>query len=271
MMRPVIRISCLLLLSCLVLSSGISCVSAQSIPYRTDFESPSFTSGDLGVAGQNGWIATAGAGSIQNATANAIRSGVQSLKIFESSVVSKTITGPSSTKVYIDGFYRGPTVDTTPDPTTLSQGSSLILFHTGQGIMALDGNGTGGGTWIAPNPAIPVSSSGLQRITIAQDYSTKTWTLYVNKSKVLEGIGFKNDSITQLSGIDIETSEGGSGYLDDFAATLAPPDFIINNSLFAFSREWADSDETDFDYDYPPVDEHVNALDLIQLLDGAAE
>jgi len=264
----------------MLLASAAACVAAlvwvspswaQTIPYRTDFEDSAFTVGDLG-AGQDGWSATAGSGAIQ--TPDNVRSGTQSLEVNPASVVSRNLDGFGSDRVYIDGYYRGPTVSETPDPTTLADGSSLVLFHSTNGIMALDGNGTGGGIWVPANPIVPVATQGLQRMTVCQNYTTQAWDLYVDKVLIFAGLGFKNDSIDKLNGIDIETSDSGSGFLDDFSATTAIPEFFssgMNISLFEFSGEWGGMNETTFEYDYPERNDNVNANDLTELLDRLAE
>ncbi len=251
----------------LALVGGV-CIAAssqsQNIPYRTSFEPTTFTVGALGTAGQDGWEGT---GEIQNATSSMIHTGVQSLQIDETSVVTREMASASGTTVYIDGYFHGPTVSTKPDPTSMDEGSSLLLFHETEGIMALDGNGTGGGTWTATG--VTVSTSALQRITIALNFSTHTWTLYIDKQQVPvsspKTFGFKNNTINQLNGIDIETSSQGKGYLDDFSATTAVPDFF-NESLFDFSREWHDTTTTGLNWDLAFEDGLINANDLDELI-----
>ncbi len=236
----------------------------QDIPYRTGFEPPAFTVGALGTSGQDGWVGT---GEIQNATPSMIHSGQQSLQINETSLVTREMASGPGKMVYIDGYYHGPTVSTLPDPTKMDAGSSLLLFHETEGIMALNGNGSGGGNWTSTG--ISVSSSTLQRITIALDFVTHTWTLFIDKQPVPvdspQTFGFKNNTINQLNGIDIETSGQGKGYLDDFSATTAVPDFF-NYSLFDFSREWQDTTSTSLNWDLAPVDGRVNTNDLDELI-----
>jgi hypothetical protein len=130
--------------------------------------------------------------------------------------------------------------------------------------MALNGNGTGGGTWVASG--VTVAASALQRITICQDYDAQTWTLFIDQLPISGVFGFKNNTITHLSGIDIETSPAGKGYLDDFAATTAVPEFF-DHSLFDFSMEWQHSEETGLNWDLAPTTNEVDASDLLELME----
>jgi hypothetical protein len=246
---------------------GVS-LGLPDIPYRTSFEAPDFLVGALGVSGQDGWT---GDGAIQNATPSYVKRGAQSLEIGESAVVSRDLSGPTTGKVYVDGYYHGPTVDATLEPTVLAPSSSVILFHASLGILALDGNGAGGGTWVPTGT--PVSTSSLQRITLCQDYDAKTWTLFIDKQLVPGVFGFKDNSISQLTGIDIETPETGKGYLDDFGATTSVPEFF-SHALFDFSTEWQDQtpgDQAPPNWDLMPVENKVNASDLDELISRLLE
>ena len=258
-----------LILSVLVLLIWTSSVFSESFPYRTSFEEPNFSVGNLD--GQGGWENVsdpAGAGSIQSSENSGIQSGTQSLMIEAASVVGRTFAATSEQIIYVDGYYRGPTVDFIPDATQMEDpGSSLILFHVSNGIMGLDGDGLGGGDWTLSG--IPVSSDTLQRITIRQDYSTQTWDLYVDGQKVLEGLGFKNNTVTRLSGINIETSADGPGFLDDFSVTTAPPAFLGGPVLFSFQSEWTEN-SGNLNWDISPIepDGEVNPNDLLKLIGG---
>lgn len=250
-------------LPALLLGLFVLAIPAFGYPYRTSFEAPGFNLG--AIEGQDGWT---GIGQIQDASPSLVNRGTQSLEISQTSTVSRSfVNGPSSGKVYIDGFYRGPTISTLPSASSLGEGSSILVFHDTQGIVALNGDGVGGGTWVSSG--IPVSTSGLQRITICQDYSSKTWELYIDQVLAPGGpFGFKDNSITQFNGIDIETSDSGKGYLDDFSATNAVPEFF-DNALFDFSLEWdheTGMNETPLDWDLAPMDDKVDGRDLLELL-----
>lgn len=236
---------------------------AQDFPYRTSFEEPTYTLGTLD--GQDGWSdqSATGSGLVQNVQADGIGLGEQSLQIASESAVSRDILSPVGQSIYVDGYYRGPMVTTTPDPGSITEsGSSIVLFHT-DGIMALDGNGAGGGVWTSTGVSVPTGR--LQRITIRQDYGSQTWDLYLDEQPVLMDLGFKN-SLDRLNGIDIETSEEGDAYLDDFSVTTAPPDFLADPALFYFQAEWKETGPLNWDLAPLDPDGNVRDEDLLELL-----
>jgi hypothetical protein len=118
-----------------------------------------------------------------------------------------------------------------------------------------------------------VATDTLQRITILQHYDTQTWDLYVDETLELSGLGFKNNSITQLNGINIETSDSGEGYLDDFAITTDPPDFLAAPILFYMQAEWGENGGGDFNWDIFPLarDGKVGPEDLLELMNRILE
>lgn len=252
---------------------GSVCLTAgvwsADIPYRTSFEPTDFAVGALGTPGQDGWTGT---GEIQTTNASGIHSGTQSLQIDETSVVTREMTSSSGGKVYLDGYFVSARVNTKPEPTSIEEGSAYLLFHEMEGILALDGDGNGGGAWVSTGAA--ASTSDLQRITIALDFSTHTWTLYIDKQQVPAGspqtFGFKNNTINQLNGIDIETSSNGKGYLDDFSVTTSVPEFF-HVAPFDFSSEWKKETSITPNWDLAGDNTQVNADDLIEFLSRVME
>lgn len=240
---------------------------AQSVPYRTSFEEPTFTVGNLD--GQDEWKNLSdpeNAAFVQAETPEVVFRGSQSLVIEPASVIGRDLSAPSEQVVYVDGFYRGPTVEAAPDPIQITEpGSALILFHKTDGIMALDGDGLGDGDWTASG--VPVSNDSLQRITIRQDYTSSTWDLYIDGELRLSGLGFKNNTVATLSGINIETSEAGRGFLDDFSVTTAPPAFFGGPALFSFQAEWT-RNEPSLNWDVTPLEQDgkVDPNDLIEVI-----
>ena len=260
----------------LFLTACIGTVPGQSVPYRTSFEEPDYTLGN--AAGQDGWkdVSATGAGAIQSANASGVKRGSQSLMIQPGAAVGKDLNGAAATTVYVDGYYLGPTVSETIEVTAITEpGTSLLLFHATLGILALNGNGTGGGAW--EQTGVPVSTNGLQRITICQHYKSanpalQSWDLYIDGGLRKQGLGFKNNSITEFTGIDIETSETGQAFLDDLAVTTTPPDFLATPALLWFQAEWMENGGS-FNWDLYPLapDERVDSRDLGELLNRLGE
>jgi len=236
---------------------------AVEVTYRTSFEQPDYFAGD--IDGQDGWtdVSFTGAGLVQNT--EGINRGLQSLRIQPAAEVARPFTGSASGVVYIDGYYRGPTVSETPEVSSLPMGTSIILFHATSGILALDGDGTGGGDW-KPTGTL-VSSDTMQRITIRQDYNVPAWDLYIDGLLKATGLGFKDNTINRLNGINIETSENGPGFLDDFSVTTAPPDFLATPVLFYFQSDWTRSGGN-LNWDLSPLtpDDRMDGNDLLELV-----
>lgn len=209
----------------IVLIFGVALVApAESLPVTTGFEQPSFTAGPLP---QQGWTVETGSASIQTAVR---RSGTQALRIDTDSQIDKDLQSPS-TELYIDAWYRADNLDgDRPDIASLAAGSSILVFESANGIVALNGNGSGGGTWQVVG--VPLTTGQFYRITIRQNYGTHTWDLFVNgnPNPVATGLGFKNNTVNSISGLKVKAAPSGNSYLDDFAAVTSLPDFLIPTS-----------------------------------------
>jgi hypothetical protein len=193
--------------------------------------------------------------------------------------VSRFFINVPTGSVFIDGYYRDTAVDIIPDVTSLEDGTSFVLFHNTQGIMALDGDGYGGGTWVSSG--VQVATDTLQRITIAQDYDSKVWVLYIDEQPVgYQGqtpyhFGFRDDSIISFCGIDIDSATTGAGFVDDFSVSFNWPDFLLKQTpsdilVYSFLQEWFyDGDDAGLSWDLAPGEgdtNKVNALDLLDLI-----
>jgi hypothetical protein len=260
----------------LLLVIGSPAVTGQSVPYSTSFEAPVFSLGP--VDGQDGWT---GDGNIQNASSQFIKSGTQSLAVDENGRVSRYFIDVPTGSVFIDGYYRDTAVDIIPDVTSLEDGTSFVLFHQTNGIMALDGDGDGGGAWVSSG--IQVATDTLQRVTIAQDYESKVWVLYIDEQPVsYQGqtpyhFGFRDDSIISFCGIDIDSATTGAGFVDDFSVSFNWPDFLLKQTppdilVYSFLQEWFyDGDDAGLTWDLTPGEGETNKVDALDLLDLLSE
>ncbi len=274
-MKTLNRLPIALVVFCSMVVFGATAVMGQSVLYSTSFEAPVFSVGP--IDGQDDWT---GDGAIQNATSY-IRSGTQSLSVDGDSRVSRYFIDAATLPVFIDGYFREPAVDTVPDATSLQAGTSFVLFHKTQGILAFDGDGDSGGTWVATG--IQVATTTFQRVTIAQDYDEKVWLLYINEQPVgYNGqtpyhFGFRDDTIESFCGIDIDSATGSSSYVDDFTISYNWPDFLLKNSppdilVYSFLREWYfnQSDagsNAGLTWDLVPGATDTNKVDAFDLLD----
>ena len=198
----------LLLAVCLGgITSSLPLQAAQSSPYVTGFEAPDYTLGNLN--GQNSW-AVEGSAAVQSAVAF---EGVQAVEIGENSAIDIALSA-AHTEVWIDGWVKTAGSDAPPPLDNMPPRSSLVFFGS-SAVQALDGNGTGAGTWVPT--AVSANASEWLRVSIQQDYATKSWSLFLNGKSQAEALGFKNNDINQLNGFK-QVSEGTS-YLDAWSIT----------------------------------------------------
>lgn len=241
--------------------------SATAQEYTTGFEPPEFNLGPIDSTGQEGWRLIEGtSASIQNET---VFAGMQALEVGPGSAVDRSLQGLiTGDLVWIDAWAQVNAEDAPPDPATLGTGSSLVHFSNTMGIACLDGDGSGGGTWVSTG--VDPTPGSWVRVTIAQNYQTQTWACYVDNSRVLTDLGFK-DNLTELSGFTNSAGEASSAFLDDFSVQSFPPDFAQRSfaTLFEFASVWQemgfDQNETAFQYDYDE-DNSIQEADLLQLI-----
>jgi|GEM_PF-6289469 len=99
-------------------------------------------------------------------------------------------------------------------PTNLAfTASAIVSYDPVQGIMAFNGNGSGGGTWtVAANTLL---TGQWVTLKVEQNFATKTWKLFVNGVEKLNGLGFKDNAVSQITGIHARSGVGESLYCDD--------------------------------------------------------
>lgn len=236
--------------------------------YFTGFEPPDFTVGPLP---QQGWILDSeGSAGIQ---AGEVNTGSQALEIGAASIVDRDLVGEvSGDVVWIDAFARVTPQDPLPNPVDVGVGSSLIHFSVSKGIACYDGTRLPDPDWVTTN--VTVDPNLWYRITIRQDYRTRTWDCYVDGERKLGNLGFK-DSLDSLSGFKASSSSASSSYLDDFWVGTEVPVHLYPDSdfqtLFEFSTLWHTDDQTAYNetlfrlYDLTQ-DNVIDALDLYLLI-----
>jgi len=89
--------------------------------------------------------------------------------------------------------------------------SSLLLFRGGK-LIALDGDGSGGGNFIT---VAELPSDRFTRLTIRTDYEAKRFDVWVDGKPALDKLGFKDNSVARFHGA--KRLAGANSYLDDFS------------------------------------------------------
>lgn len=178
------------------------------VPYSTSLEQTnSYYLGALD--GQQGWRASPDV-DIQNGLA---RTGDQAIEAgLGGETIFRAVASTDSVAVVEASFYWGSIGG--PPPSTLpASASAIVSFDPTLGIMAYDGDGFGGGNWVA---ATNTRLHG-QWVTlkVEQDFTFKTWKLYVNGTEKLAGLGFKDNAMDQLRSMHVQSGGGESLFCDD--------------------------------------------------------
>lgn len=189
--------------------------AVESFPYMTGFEpgeTPGFVPGNLDGQGTGGsWTVSEGTAVVQGSE---VARGVQAVETGEGSVVDVAIDGAADV-VWVDAFVKtSGSADTPMVPAEVR--SSVIFFSSSQGILALDGDGAGSGTYTTVVGAFPTNQ--FVRVSIRQDYTAKTYDVWINGVRFATGLGFKDNTVSKLSGAQRRSAT--VSYLDDFSATV---------------------------------------------------
>lgn len=199
---------------CISLLAFAPVVSAAPLPIDTDFEAPDYSIGDLN--GQQGWT-TVNTATVSSDAA-AAHEGSQGLHITSSSQAIYPADPNSLSVVWVDGYCKAEPVNFYPELPAPTSVTCFLFFHATDGIVCLDGDGAGSGTWRVTGQG----ASAWTRLGVRQDYGSSTWDLYVNGSAVLRNLGNAYDS-AGFSRFEAQAGEAGPMYLDSFYASQQPP------------------------------------------------
>ena len=178
------------------------------LPYATGFESTNgYSIGALN--GQDGWEGSSGA-TVQSGMTHAGGQAIE-LEALEATM-TKHFAATNNSVTTALFVYLGPQFSVPADlPATAS---SLVSFEAGTGLRAFDGNGSGGGSWSTASGTANLLNQWVE-LKIVQNYTAKTWSLYVDGTLKLSGLGFKNDSVTRLGAKRVRSGIGGAVLCDD--------------------------------------------------------
>lgn len=188
--------------------------------YSTGFEPPTFTQGNL--HGQGGWTVDTGSAMVTGAQA---RSGVQSARVVAGGEVSRAFSVGNQQVIWVEAYVQAtPAVD--PQIPTTPRSAALFVDSV-LGVMLLNGNGSGGGTWVLTGVFPPPNS--WFRVSIRLDFAAKKWDCFINGNLGASNLGFHSNSVTTFNGMTIRAQATGDSYVDDVLITDAVgapiPDF----------------------------------------------
>jgi len=186
------------------------------LPYITGFEQTNnFILGALN--GQGGWTASSQGGvQVQNIMAN---NGTQSVALAGLTESMSRGLASSDSVVTAEAFLYWGAAESLPPSNLAFNASALVSFDSNQGIMAFNGDGSGGGAWVAATNTLLTDQ--WVRLRVEQNYAAKTWKLYVNDvvTPRLIGLGFK-DATIQLRSVQLRSGMGGAVLCDDISVKL---------------------------------------------------
>lgn len=185
----------------------------QGLLYATGFEPDEanpYSPGNLAGQGAAGlWSVSQGSAVIQQATS---ARGLQAVQAGDCIIDASLIATQSV--LWVDAFFLESGLTNLPIvPTNIA--SSLLYFSATDGILALDGNGTGGGKFESITPAF--ATNVFVRISIRNDYANKRYDVWVDGVPRRSGLGFKDNSVVRFSGA--RRRAGATGFMDDFSVS----------------------------------------------------
>jgi hypothetical protein len=226
--------------------------------YATGFEpqeSAPFLPGNLQGQGQQGvWQVPQGNAMIQN---QAAAHGVQAVQAGRGTIQVALIE--RHPVVWVDAFFLESGATNAPIiPTNIV--SSVLFFSATSGILALNGDGQGGGTFLPAVDSFP--SNAFVRVTIRNDYTAKKHSVWIDGVERLKDLGFKDNIVNGFNGALRRTA--GTSYLDDFSVSLWGLDKDSDGDGLV------DLDEAKFYGSYPLLadSDHDGAGDAQEVLAG---
>ena len=184
----------LAVLGAMVLGLGAGTISAQeTLPYISGFEThEGFEKGNL--EGQGGWRVDRG----QAVVADGGRNRGQTIVVEPSDPtgqISLHLERPESPVVFSDFWVKpaaGEPIEESQFVDVEGSITGFFKFDAKGYLYVLNGDGKGGGTWVAASDPILTDegkSPDFVRITIRQDFESKTWDVAVNGKLELVDLG----------------------------------------------------------------------------------
>lgn len=190
-------------LAALLVSSFIQ--AAEPLPYEAHFESgDGFEQG--GIDGQRGW-------SVDEGTAMVIGGegiqGSRGLRLEPSDPAGRVgltvATGDRGRILYSELSIRPGATDASVASIIGADGSFTGFFRIEAGgeLYVFNGDGQGGGIWLATGAKFPIKDDGTAQewihLSLRQDFEQKVWDLFINGKIFRANLGFWNDADTTLS------------------------------------------------------------------------
>ncbi|MBU4201375.1 MAG: hypothetical protein KKG09_01710 [Verrucomicrobia bacterium] len=210
------------------------------IPFLDTFES--YPEGTALVAGTNGWYGSETNITVQTnifspyiAGTNSV--GTQSVQIPIDCTLSNQFTNNTHTSIWFQidmrlALYNGENL---PEVNT----NAAIYFYINSNGYAVihDGPASPATNWIVMDKVITgenaeqMNETNWARINIHQDFTTKTWDLFVNYILITNNIRFVNTNLSSLNSLGCYNGNSTTTFMDNvWTMTTNPPDMSQHGS-----------------------------------------
>lgn len=202
----------------------------EGLPFIARFEpTEGYTAGALD--GQNAWVVTGSA----NVVTTPVSAGTQAVAVPAAATPSFAVrTFANSTGgVTFSDLFAQPAAAAPPDAGVFFETDAAEVSLTASGtqgnLQAFDGNGAGGGTWVATGVGPTVDGSGKAvswlHLTVRSDYTAKKWDLYYNGQMIAANLGFLHDTSTAMSTLALGGHATVATGFDDLLVAFENPLF----------------------------------------------
>lgn len=186
----------------------------QGLLYATGFEPDEanpYSPGNLAGQGSRGfWSVSQGSATVQQA----IRAhGLQAVQAGDCTIDASLNATQSA--LWVDALFVESGLTNAPIVPS-NAASSVLYFSATGGILALDGDGAGGGKFESIAPSFPTNV--FVRVPIGNDYANKLYDVWIDGVQRRAGLGFKDNRVTNFS--SARRRAGATSYRDDFSVSV---------------------------------------------------
>ncbi len=115
-------------------------------------------------------------------------------------------------------------------------------------IYVLDGNGSGGGDWVATGHQVSLTNDALANnwihLTFRQDFEDQLWDLYIDRSLRAANLGFLESGANHLAAFVLMGTATSSSFVDEITVSAENPLFA-DSDLDGMPDEWEGNHELD--------------------------
>lgn len=192
----------------------------NAISFNDNFDG--YNESDPLVNGTNGWWASTNINIAQSTVAYSDKAAL----ISADSTLSNRYSSSLTTNIWWSEMYSKAVRYQGGSPTINSNAAAMFIVNSNGYVVIHAGSGTNWNTVFADiggRPVSPLSTTAWHRINMVQNYTNKTWSLFVNNVLISQTNAFINSSLTSFGGFDVYNGTEATSYVDNVIVTGAPP------------------------------------------------